>query len=418
MEGIVAKTNERVKEKTMIATADMGSLKNMGYCRGPNGCEIKPFEFHNNREGFYKFWAIINHFKNSYKVEQIIVGIESTGIYGLPFMHFLRGKTVKLVQVNPKHTKRLKEVVDNSPNKTDKKDPKVIADIIELGRYLSVVIPEGVEAELRSLIHARERALKQRGELNNQLHALVFSIFPEFLQIMKDVKSKSARYLLEQKPRPEDIIAYGKENLIKRLKKISRGKLGKERAEMLYEGAMKSAGIKEGQESIVFEIREIVGEINGKEDFISELESKMSLMLKDVPYSRFLLSLKGIGEVTVAGLIGELSDFRQFKTAREILKFAGLNIFEISSGKHQGNRRISKIGRSLIRKLLFFAAMNTVRKGGIMEEKYRRYQERGMIKIKALIAIARKLLCIMFALVRDNSEYRINKDYTNLKKAA
>ena len=51
------------------------------------------------------------------------------------------------------HTKRLKELQGNSPNKTDRKDPKVIADIITLGHALTVVIPEGPAAELRRLIH-------------------------------------------------------------------------------------------------------------------------------------------------------------------------------------------------------------------------------------------------------------------------
>jgi transposase len=49
----------------------------------------------------------------------------------------LRKRKVRLVQVNPMHTKKLKELQGNSPNKTDKKDPKVIADIIELGHSLS-----------------------------------------------------------------------------------------------------------------------------------------------------------------------------------------------------------------------------------------------------------------------------------------
>lgn len=48
-----------------------------------------------------------------------------------------------MVQVNPMHPKRLKELQGNSPNKTDRKDPKVIAHIITLGHALTVVIPEG-----------------------------------------------------------------------------------------------------------------------------------------------------------------------------------------------------------------------------------------------------------------------------------
>ncbi len=129
--------------------------------------------------------------------------------------------------------------------------------------------------------------------------------------------------------------------------------------------------------------------------------------------------MRGIGEITVAGLIGEVGDFREYKTISEILKLGGLDLFEISSGKHKGQHRISKRGRSLMRKLLFFAAINVVRKGGILHEYYQGCLGRGMVKMKALIAVSRKLLGIMFALVRDHSEYI--EDYVveqELKKAA
>lgn len=61
-----------------------------------------------------------------------------------------------------------------------------------------------------------------------------------------------------------------------------------------------------------------------------------------------------------------------------------------------------------MRKLLFFAAINVVRKGGIMHEQYQKHINGGMPKMKALVAIARKLLCVIFALVRDHSEYISN----------
>mgnify|MGYP001584305825 CR=1 FL=1 len=115
--------------------------------------------------------------------------------------------------------------------------------------------------------------------------------------------------------------------------------------------------------------------------------------------------MKGIGEITAAGLIGEMGDFKKYGTIAEVIKHAGLDLFEISSGKHKGKRRISKRGRPLLRKLLFFASINVVRKGGILHAQYWRHIEKGMQEIKALIAISRKLLSIIFALVRDHSVY-------------
>jgi len=102
-----------------------------------------------------------------------------------------------------------------------------------------------------------------------------------------------------------------------------------------------------------------------------------------------------------------------------MLKLAGLDLYEISSGAHQGCRRISKRGRALMRKLLYFATINTTRKNGILHGAYQRHLAKGMPRIKALMAIARKLIGIIFALVRDHRNY--NADYSTqlvLKKAA
>ena len=92
---------------------------------------------------------------------------------------------VKLVQVNPTHTKRIKELTGNSPNKTDKKDPRVIADVMSLGHSLTVIVPEGAAAHLRRLTQARERAIERRTAMGNQLQHLVFLIFPELVHIIK-----------------------------------------------------------------------------------------------------------------------------------------------------------------------------------------------------------------------------------------
>jgi transposase len=402
---IETKKERIVNSKTLIVTVDLGKGTDMGYCRCPSGKEIKPFEFSNNIEGFEKLWDCICWTKTAHHLEEVVVGFESTGAYGEPLVHYLREKPVKLVQINPMHTKRMKDLQGNSPGKTDRKDPKVIADVIALGHALSVVIPEGAAAELRRLTLARERALQRRTALYNQIQDLVFILFPEFLQVMKDVKSKTARYLLSHYPTPQDIVKCGPEALSLILKRVSRGKLGKARAQVLYEVAQQSVGLREGTRGILLEIEEMLLGVEACHRFIEKIEEEMVPYLEQIPYSHSLLSMKGIGEVTVAGLIGEVGDFRQFRTLREVMKLAGLNLFEISSGKHQGNRHISKRGRPLLRKLLYFAAINTVRKGGVMHGYYQRHLEKGMPKTKALIAIARKLLGILFALVRDHSQY-------------
>lgn len=409
-----------VNGKTLIVTADMGKDRHFGYWRCPDGTDVKSFAFWNNGRGFQEFWDRVSHAKKFYNLEDIVFGYESTGPYAEPIVHFLRARGVHMVQVNPMHTKRLKDLQGNSPNKTDEKDPEVIADIIALGHALTVVVPEGPAAELRRLTQARERSNERYVALVNQLQCLVAIIFPEFLQVMKDVKTLSARYLLARCSAPNDILEYGLDNLTRTIRKVSRGKIGEERAKEIYEAAKTSIGVTEGQASIIREIQELLVAMDAAESFTKNLEKEMAHYLKQIPYSTSILSIKGIKEVTAAGLVGEVGDFRKFRTLSEIIKLAGLDLFEVSSGKHQGKRRISKRGRPLMRKLLYFAALNTIRRGGIMHHRYQQYLNRGMPKTKALIAVARKLLGIIFAVVRDQSIYEkdFSKASLRLKEAA
>jgi transposase len=316
------------------------------------------------------------------------------------------------------HSKRIKELTGNSPNKTDKKDPRVIADVISLGHALTLVVPEGASANLRRLTQARERALKKRTAAINQLQDLVFIIFPEFLTIMKGIVTETAFYLLKRYPDPESIVSLGVESLAAEIRKVSRGKLKRERAEELFNAARESVGINEGKRGILLEIGHLLSQIRNENKFISDLEKEMEERLAEIPYSRSILSIRGIGIVTVAGLIGEVGDFKKFNAISEVMKLAGLDLYEVSSGKHKGRLRISKRGRPLIRKLLFFASINVVKSNGVMNKPYQQMLDRGMLKMKALVAISKKLLCLIFALVRDNTEYIENYDHIHHFKLA
>ena len=104
MEKIQAKKVRFVNAKTLIVTIDMGKTTPVGYCLCPDGTEVKPFEFTNNRGGFTMLWDCVIRTKMANGLEEVVVGYESTGAYAEPLIHFLKGKPVRLVQVNPMHT--------------------------------------------------------------------------------------------------------------------------------------------------------------------------------------------------------------------------------------------------------------------------------------------------------------------------
>jgi transposase len=346
MKGLRTKRANTLQEGTLIVAVDIGMVSNHGYCKAADGRSTKTFKFDNTKEGLDTFWSMILSSKTRFQCTEVIVGYESTGPYGEPLIHYLKQKPVTIVQVNPMHTKKMKEINDNSPLKTDRKDPRVIADVIRLGHALSVVIPEGDAAYLRRVNNARERHVKERTSLLNQLQQFVFVIFPEFSRVIKTIDSKTALYILKKYTTPAKIGKVKLEKLGAEMTRRSMGKFGAAHAAALLNFAKTTIGIDEGVEGLVMDIQHVLMQLEMINSLIAELEHEMERTLHRIHYSRKLLAIKGLGIVTVAGLIGEIGDFTKFTTQAEIAKLAGLNIYEISSGKRKGQRRISKRGEA------------------------------------------------------------------------
>jgi len=388
----------------LIVAIDIGSASHSVYWCDFQGTEGKTQSFSNNREGFEKLCHIIETGKRKTGLTKVMVGYESTGPYWIPLVHFLHEKPFRLVQVNPSHTKKVKEIEDNSPLKSDKKDPRVIAMLMQLGYFLDVVIPRGDAANLRNLSHARERACGDRTVALNRLHDLVFCLFPEFPTIMK-ISSATGRYLLQHYPTPQSVLDLGEKPLTAIMQTVSRKQLGADRARKLLDAAAQTVGIHEGIPSLLGELNDLLQSVARKDTTIAALETQMAAYLKTIPDSRLLLSIKGVGIVTAAGILGEVVDFHAYPSQAAILKMAGLALYEVSSGKHIGSRHITRRGRSLLRKYLYCACIGMVKQNGIFFESYQRLLDRGKPRRKALVAMMRKLLRIMFSLVRNGVHY-------------
>ena len=69
------------------------------------------------------------------ELEEALVGIEPTGHYWFDLGQSMGEKDIKFVMVNPHHVHKTKESDDSSPSKNDRKDPRVIAELVRDGRY-------------------------------------------------------------------------------------------------------------------------------------------------------------------------------------------------------------------------------------------------------------------------------------------
>jgi len=217
-----------------------------------------------------------------------------------------------------------------------------------------MVVPQGPAAELRRLTQARERSMKTGRLQKSTSRSCVYNISRTF-ECYETIDKNRCIYS-QKLSLSRGYYFLGQKSLAEIVRRISRGKFTAQKALTLFEAAQTSVGVKEGRTSIILEIKYLIDMIEHHNQFIDSLEKQMCTYLEQIPYSQNILSIKGIGDVTTAGLIGEVGDFKAFSTIPEIMKLAGLDLYEVSSGGHKGQRRISKRGRPLIRKLLFFVS--------------------------------------------------------------
>jgi transposase len=392
----------------LIVGIDVAKSTHVARILFADGSESASFRFNNIRTGFDAFVSWVLTFKEKMKASKVIVGLESTGHYWESLAVFLAGVDwITLVQVNPSHVKRTKDLYDNSPGKTDNKDAGVIAMLIGMGKYHSLVLPRGPFADLRGYAKLREQKIVEFGVQRNILHSLVDVIFPEYGTVFNKLESKTSLHILKTFTTPARIVKAGLKWINAELQKTSRGKMSDHSAHRLIEAASHTVGHAEGIEANVFSLLRVVDNMGRIRDELRLIEERLQEALSKVPYASSLLSIPGMGPISLAILLGEAGDMLRYRRAEEVIKLAGLNLYEISSGKHNGQRHITKRGRALLRKCLFFAALRMVKKGGAFRGDYCRLTEiNGMQKTKAIVALSRKLLRVLFALVRDGAAYR------------
>jgi transposase len=388
----------------MVVGVDIGKFVHVAVGDFPDRAVTKPIKIPNERAGFEHLLVRAHCWQEQAGCRRVVIGLESTGHYWEPLAGWLIQHGVQVVHVNPLHTRRAKELEDNSPGKTDAKDSRVIADLVRQGHFLTCVLPQGVLADLRLMVSAYDRLVREQTAKSNCLQSLVDLIFPEWITVFKKITGKTSLCLLQQVPTPEEVLAQGPKRLRRFLKRQRCGYRAC-RIPALAAVAQSSVGLREGLAGYRLHLHQLVTDLQEIASRLNVTTVQIQQTLGKIPEAAFLLSVKGMGPLIAATLLGETGGFGRYQRAAEVLKLAGLNLYEQSSGRHQGQRRISKRGRPLLRQALYLAATRQAKPGFPLHEAYQGLVDRGVPKVKALIAIACKLTRLLFALVRDGRCY-------------
>ena len=231
-------------------------------CRGVE--HGKALKFENNKNGFYAILTRIAELCKEYDFTNVVVGMEPTGHYWKAFANFLlKQAKITVVLVNPYHTKKAKELDDNSQTKSDKKDALTIARLVKDGRYFETYLPHDIYAELRGLTTTRQSMLKRYRAIKNTIIAVMDEYFPEITTVFKHpFKGKASRHILKVCPLPVLIIELGTEGVLSEIKKAVKKTVGIKKAAQLVETAKESIGVDYGEGAAAFKIRQLMDELD------------------------------------------------------------------------------------------------------------------------------------------------------------
>jgi len=378
------------------------------------GVELgKAMLFKNNRQGFESLTTKIREISKlkilRNPIENVLIGMEPTGHYWKPMANYLMKADYKVVCVNPYHTKKAKELDDNSPTKSDKKDALTIARLVKDGRYFDPYLPREEYGELRGLTNARVSTMKRSNAVKNTITAILDEYFPELWTVFKKpLKGKASRQILRSCPFPALILAMGEDDVLAEIKEAVKKTVGIKKVRQLIRTAEASVGVDYGQKAAKLRLDGLLDELELAEKQLGRIEQAMRNELDGTGYAGQLLGIKGIGVVTASSFLREVGDPLRFQDARQIANYAGYNLVEDSSGKSKSGTCISKRGRSRLRSLLYQMAFTMVRNNGEMKALYRHLttrQNNPLRKKQALVVISKKIITVIYSLLKKREAY-------------
>ncbi len=423
------KYEDRQKQKVTAITTDtlvvgVDIAKNYQWARFVDfrGIEHdRALKFKNSRGGFETILARIREICKKENFAKAVVGMEPTGHYWKAFANWLEKQDgIKVVLVNPYATKQAKELDDNSQTKSDKKDALTIAKLVKDGRYFELYLPHDVYAELRGLSTTRTGLNKRKNALKNTITAVMDEYFPEYEEVFKcPLSGKASRHILKTCPFPKFILELGEDGVTDEIKKAVKKTVGRKKAAQLIETAKESIGVDYGEEAAGLKLRLMLEELELLEKQTEELEGQMADALHQTDYADFLLSIKGIGIVTLAACLGELGDPTRFEDSRQMSRMAGYNLVEDSSGKNKSGTKISKRGRKSLRCVLYQMALTMVATNDEMKQLYHYLKTREkapLRKMQALIVVSKKILALIHTLAKKKENYDPGKVFGHVRR--
>jgi transposase len=291
--------------------------------------------------------------------------------------------------------------------KTDARDAAVIADQARMRRDLQPLRPgDELTAELKLLTARRADLVADRTRLINRLRGLLTSIFPALERALGDLTAAGPLTLLTGYQTPAAIREAGQESLeawLRERKVRTAGKL----AAAAADAAARQHAVLPAEKLTAQMAAAIAGEVMALNAQIRETDKLIEDRFHRHALAPVIESMPGIGVLLGAEFLAATGgDMSFFGTADRLAGFAGLAPAPRDSGRVRGNlHRPKRYNRSLNR-VFYYSAMISIATCEESSRFYERKRAEGKKHTQAVLALARRRVNVLWALIRDNRTYQ------------
>lgn len=359
----------------------------------------KAMRFANSQAGYNKFMDMVRGLS-----EPVVFGMEATGHYWLTIYTHLRNDGFTVHVINLIQSDALRGMYIRK-TKTDSVDSVIIADVIRFGRYCETSVEPGDLQAMRELCRQRFYVIDMASDLKRKVIALLDQVFPEYEKLFSDTFGVSSMELLSQYTTPEEMLSVSSQQLAEVLEKASRGRLGAEKAAEIQTAARNSFGIVLASSSFSLIIRQYIEQIRSLEASVDVFDAEIARLLSG--FDTQLTTITGIGPTLAAVILSEIGgDIRRFSSPAKLAAYAGVDPTVKQSGDFSGTRmKMSKRGSPYLRRAIWLASTVAAFKDPAIHALYERKRAEGKDHMTVIGHICRKMISIIFAVLRDNSPY-------------
>jgi transposase len=337
----------------------------------------------------------------------VTVGIDVLGGIASLLSAMLLEAQITVVHVPGLAVNRAREGTSGGEHKSDPRDAAVIADRVRHRRDLRAIEPTSeLDTEIRLLVSRRRELVGDQTRRINRLRDLLASIHPG-LEHVVDPTTKAGQQLLRRYVTPAEIRHAGQRRLIEHI--LRAGRIPRRHAEELAEQALTAARqqtISVTGERVAAElVRELATEAAGTRERLARLDRDLAAALERHPDAALIQSLPGMGVTLAAEFIAEAGTIERFPTPDKLAAAAGLAPVLRQSGKvrylqraHGGNKALKRV---------FFQSAFCSLSHPDSKAFYRRKRDERKTHHQAVLALARRRVDVLHAMLRHRTEYEL-----------